>query len=146
MRATFKRRYTRTCSFQVAQPDDHPSTGSLLHHLLTLTYDKIKSSYGGFFLLPYPVVTNSFYFQKWNALCCPDFPPASNWCRRQNRSTVFWVQNYEINFVFRMICLNNVTSVDSFLPNWHSYNCINMSYVQYCQSGLNICKFYFSCI
>ena len=38
-RATFKRWYTRTCSFQMAQPDDHPPAGSLLHHLLTLTYD-----------------------------------------------------------------------------------------------------------
>ena len=31
---------------------------------------------GGCFLLPAPTVTNSFYFRKWSALCCPDFPLA----------------------------------------------------------------------
>ena len=34
---------------------------------------------GGYFLLPSPTVTNSFYFQKWSALCCPDFPLAYNY-------------------------------------------------------------------
>ena len=29
---------------------------------------------GGYFLLPYPTVANSFYFRKWSALRCPDFP------------------------------------------------------------------------
>ena len=29
---------------------------------------------GGCFLLSKPTVTNSFQFQKWGALCCPDFP------------------------------------------------------------------------
>ena len=29
---------------------------------------------GGRSLLPSPAVTNSFHFQKWGALCCPDFP------------------------------------------------------------------------
>ena len=32
---------------------------------------------GGYFLLPTPTVTNSFYFRKWSALRCPDFPLAS---------------------------------------------------------------------
>jgi len=32
-------------------------------------------SRGGHSLLPYPAVANCFYFQKWSALCCPDFPP-----------------------------------------------------------------------
>lgn len=32
--------------------------------------------YGGCFLLSTPTVTNSFYFQKWSILCCPDFPLA----------------------------------------------------------------------
>ena len=32
---------------------------------------------GGRSLLPLPAVANCFYFQKWSALCCPDFPPAS---------------------------------------------------------------------
>ena len=31
---------------------------------------------GGHSLLPYPTVTNSFYFRKWSTLCCPDFPLA----------------------------------------------------------------------
>ena len=31
---------------------------------------------GGHSLLPLPAVTDSFYFQKWIVLCCPDFPPA----------------------------------------------------------------------
>ena len=33
---------------------------------------------GGHSLLPYPTVANCFYFQKWSALCCPDFPPVSS--------------------------------------------------------------------
>ena len=33
-------------------------------------------SEGGHSLLPSPTVTNSFYFRKWSALCCPDFPLA----------------------------------------------------------------------
>ena len=32
---------------------------------------------GGCFLLPSPAVTNSFYFRKWSALYCPDFPLAA---------------------------------------------------------------------
>ena len=36
-RATLRRWYTRTCSLQQAQPNDHPLAGGLLHHLLTLT-------------------------------------------------------------------------------------------------------------
>jgi hypothetical protein len=53
----------------MAQPADHPAAGGLLHHLLTLTLS------GGHSLLPTPAVANSFYFRKWGALCCPDFPP-----------------------------------------------------------------------
>ena len=63
----------------MAQPDDHPPAGGLLHHLLTLTLTtplKEQDSKSGYFLLPTPTVTNSFYFRKWDALCCPDFPPA----------------------------------------------------------------------
>jgi len=33
---------------------------------------------GGYFLLPTPAVTGSFYFRKWSALCCPDFPLSSS--------------------------------------------------------------------
>ena len=31
---------------------------------------------GGCFLLPSSAVANSFHFQKWSTLCCPDFPLA----------------------------------------------------------------------
>ena len=55
----------------MAQPADHPAAGGLLHHLLTLTLA------GGYFLLPTPAVTNSFYFRKWDVLYCPDFPPVN---------------------------------------------------------------------
>lgn len=85
-RAALKRRYTRTCSLQSAQPGDRPPAGSLLHYLLTLTLVRIPrpdqvrprnaKHKGGYFLLPSPIVTNSFYFRKWSALCCPDFPLA----------------------------------------------------------------------
>ena len=63
-------------------PNDHPSAGGLLHHLLTLTRlvpePQVRSETvsGGHSLLPYPTVTNSFYFRKWSSLCCPDFPLA----------------------------------------------------------------------
>jgi len=70
--ATLRRWYTWTCSLQSTQPNDHPLAGGLLHHLLTLT----SKNWGGRSLLPAPTVTNSFYFQKWSALCCPDFPLA----------------------------------------------------------------------
>jgi len=69
-RAALKQRFTWTCSSWTVQPDDHPPAGSLLHYLLTLT--TIRS--GGHSLLPSSTVTNSFYFRKQDALCCPDFP------------------------------------------------------------------------
>lgn len=45
----------------------------------------LKTQQGGYFLLPTPTVTNSFYFRKWDALRCPDFPlaPPSRECPRQ---------------------------------------------------------------
>ncbi len=45
-RATLRQRFTRTCSPQLAQPVDHPTTGGLLHHLLTLTPDGISALTG----------------------------------------------------------------------------------------------------
>jgi len=33
---------------------------------------------GGCFLLPLPAVADCFYFQKWSALCRPDFPLAQS--------------------------------------------------------------------
>lgn len=36
-RAALRRRFTRTCSPQMARPADHPTAGGLLHRLLTLT-------------------------------------------------------------------------------------------------------------
>ena len=44
--------------------------------LLSPSHSKSGISKSGYFLLPTPTVTNSFYFRKWDALCCPDFPPA----------------------------------------------------------------------
>ena len=79
-RAALNLRFTWAYSSQMAQPDDHPPAGGLLHHLLTLTLTtplKEQDSKSGYFLLPTPTVTNSFYFRKWDALCCPDFPLSS---------------------------------------------------------------------
>ena len=72
-RAALKQRFTWTCSSWTAKQSDHPPAGSLLHYLLTLTINKD----GGHSLLPTSTVTNSFYFRKQDALCCPDFPLAS---------------------------------------------------------------------
>ena len=72
-RTILKQWFTRTCGLQMTQPTDRPVAGGLLHHLLTLTH----LSAGGCFLLPYPTVTNSFYFRKWSVLCRPDFPLAT---------------------------------------------------------------------
>ena len=38
------------------------------------TFSPLPRKRGGRFLLPAPIVANSFYFRKWSALCCPDFP------------------------------------------------------------------------
>ena len=78
-RATLSRRFTRTCSLQMEQHGCHQPPGGLLHHLLTLTLS------GGCFLLPYPAVTNCFHFQKWSALCCPDFPLVSPFRKTSDR-------------------------------------------------------------
>ena len=40
------------------------------------TFSPLPHIKGGFFLLPYPTVTNSFYIRKRGTLCCPDFPLA----------------------------------------------------------------------
>jgi len=66
------------------QPADHPTAGGLLHTpshpyptRSVLLAEPKKAYWGGNFLLPYPTVANCFYFQKWSALCCPDFPLVS---------------------------------------------------------------------
>lgn len=41
-RTALRRRFTRTCSLQMAQPDSHLPAGSLLHYLLTLTYNECR--------------------------------------------------------------------------------------------------------
>ena len=38
------------------------------------TFSPLPCKHGGCFLLPTPIVTNSFYFRKWGSLSCPDFP------------------------------------------------------------------------
>lgn len=48
---------------------------------------------GGCFLLPSPAVTDSFYFQKWSVLRCPDFPPAHLTVPAADRDTAFVWQN-----------------------------------------------------
>ena len=40
------------------------------------TFSPLLPQGGGRSLLPKPAVTDSFYFRKWRALCCPDFPLA----------------------------------------------------------------------
>ena len=84
-RTTLRRWFTWTCSSQMEQPDDHPSAGGLLHHLLTLTLA------GGHSLLPYPAVANCFCFRKWDVLCCPDFPLAPLLMPAADRNTVYYL-------------------------------------------------------
>ena len=77
-----------------AESGGQPSHGDGLHELAASRWNspaitrRLVVSYttfsplpnlqlGGCFLLPYPAVANCFYFRKWSALCCPDFPPAS---------------------------------------------------------------------
>ena len=88
-RTALNRWYTRTCSLQMEQPDDHPPAGGLLHHLLTLT------PWGGYFLLPDPAVTNCWHFHQWSVLCCPDFPLVPLWTPATDRGSAFSVQNYK---------------------------------------------------
>ena len=88
-RTILKQWFTRTCGLQMTQPTDRPVAGGLLHHLLTLTL----LSAGGCFLLPYPTVTNSFYFRKWSVLCRPDFPLAT----KDKRQTGALLSDCKIN-------------------------------------------------
>ena len=46
-RAALNLRYTWAYSSQMAQPDDHPPAGGLLHHLLTLTITPTMEKAGG---------------------------------------------------------------------------------------------------
>ena len=92
-RTILKQWFTRTCGLQMTQPTDHPVAGGLLHHLLTLTL----LSAGGYFLLPYPTVTNSFYFRKWSVLCRPDFPLAT----KGKRQTGALLSDCKINKIKR---------------------------------------------
>ena len=54
---------------------------------------------GGRSLLPYPAVTNCFYFQKWGVLCCPDFPLAPKRHQRQTAAVLpaCKVTNFNLN-------------------------------------------------
>ena len=54
---------------------------------------------GGCFLLPSSAVANSFHFQKWSALCCPDFPLATI-VASGRAGTLFPVQNYYFFFKY----------------------------------------------
>ncbi len=44
---------------------------------------------GGCFLLPTLTVAGNFHFQKWGALCCPDFPLAHLVCASDRTEALF---------------------------------------------------------
>lgn len=67
---------------------------SLTHTFSPLPLYPLGETDGGCFLLPYPAVTDSFYFRKWSALRCPDFPPAPLWMPAADRNTAFRMQKY----------------------------------------------------
>ena len=68
---------------ELAAPSRH---SPMITHRLVVSYTTFSPlPYGGYFLLPSPTVTNSFHFQKWGTLCCPDFPLVP---KRHQRQTV----------------------------------------------------------
>ena len=71
-RATLSRWYTRTCSSQRTQPDDHPPAGGLLHHLLTLAF---PGKAVVFFCLSLPSPTASI-FRSGTPYAARTFPRA----------------------------------------------------------------------
>lgn len=92
---TILRRFTWTCSSQDAQPIVSPHRWWALtppsHPYLPRIRQSENENYtgtvcrhsacgkktGGYFLLHYSTLTDSFYIRKWDALCCPDFPLSS---------------------------------------------------------------------
>lgn len=109
-RAALKRWYTRTCSLRLARPDDHPSAGGLLHHLLTLTSvlpSDTPSTANGcrqarmedetqaviFFCLTLlsPIAS---IFGSGVPCAARTFLPQPFGCRRQSRDTAFCPQRY----------------------------------------------------
>ena len=117
-RTTLRQWYTRTCSLQTEQRDDHPSPGELLPHLLTLATSTKKAcpcKYrgGGCFLLPAPAVADCWHFHQWSVLCCPDFPLVSFWTPAADRSTAFKMQRY-IFFSRVVLQILNLTNIISF--------------------------------
>ena len=92
-RATFLATSTNDGIHELAASSGHspPITRRLVvsyTHLLTLTF----LTGGGCFLLPSPAVTDSFHFQKWSTLCCPDFPLAQKG-QRQTATLLSRVQS-----------------------------------------------------
>ena len=75
-RAALERRYTRTCSLQDARLVHRCTTGGLLPRLLTLTLA------GGYFLLRYSALTNSFLLGS-GVLCAARTFLLCQWQRRQ---------------------------------------------------------------
>ena len=86
-RDALKRWYTWTCSPQMAQPDDHPSAGGLLHHLLTLTLLYINSMAVVFFYRHLPSPTASI-FGSGVPYAARTFLSCAYAQQRQNRDTV----------------------------------------------------------
>lgn len=71
------RRFTRTCSLQTAQPARSPARLVGSYPAFSPLPAHPGRHAGGCFLLPDSAVAGGFYFQKWSAMCCPDFPPAA---------------------------------------------------------------------
>ena len=84
-RATLSRWYTRTCSSQRTQPDDHPPAGGLLHHLLTLAF---PGKAVVFFCLSLPSPTASI-FRSGMPYAARTFLPHSS-CQRQAGVLLPW--------------------------------------------------------
>ena len=61
------------------------TTFSPLPHTIANGRNRSLALRGGYFLLPSPTVTSCFYFQKWSALRCPDFPLASPFSNASGR-------------------------------------------------------------
>ena len=82
-RAALKRRYTRTCSSQDAQPVHRCTAGGLLPRLLTLTLT------GGCFLLHYSAFADSFLLGSGMLCAARTFLLCAYSATATDRSTVF---------------------------------------------------------
>lgn len=103
----------------------HHTAGGLLPRLLTITDN--AGAISCCFLLHYSALADSFYFRKWNALCCPDFPP-ENVVNRDfhHGSCDLQRQTVRLLFVFR-------GKVNCFFCKFYSMKCrILLKTAKYC--------------